>query len=130
MRNLVGLEMVCFERSKHFELVYEAGSYIDAKGEKVNGLLDMNCYVCTAAYYTTSGDGIDFCPGCGHFDRKRFDTIEALREHLLGVDLSWLARNRLTALLIETWEGEWRLTFHRDPARLSATGQFKAVRSL
>ena len=130
MRNLVGLEMICFERTKHFELVYEGGTYLDEKGKQVNGLLDMNCYVCTAAYYTTSGDGIDFCPGCGHFDRKRFDTLEALRDHLLGVDFSWLNRSGLTALLVETWEGEWRLTFHRTPAQLDASGQFKSLRTL
>jgi hypothetical protein len=130
MRNLVGLEMVCFARSKHFEVRYEGGAYVNENGAQVEGLLDMNCYVCTVAYYTTSGDGIDFCPGCGHFDRKRFDSSEALRDHLLGVDLSWLARNNLNALLVETWEGEWRLTFHRAPAQLDAAGQFKSVRAL
>ena len=130
MRNLVGLEMVCFERSRHFEMVYEGGGYRDAKGEEVKGLLDMNCYICTQSYFTTSGDGIDFCPGCGHFDRKRFDTDLALKEHLLGVDLSWLARNGHQALCVETWEGDWRLVFHLEPQQLEATGRFKAVRHL
>jgi hypothetical protein len=130
MRNLVGLEMVCFERSKPFEMVYEDGGYRDEKGEEVQGLLDMNCYVCTASYYTTSGDGIDFCPNCGHFDRKRFDAREQLLDHLLGVNMSWLGRNSLIALTVQTWDGDWRLTFHRDPDGLEATGQFKAVRKL
>ena len=130
MRTLVGLEMTCFARSKHFDLVYQGGVYLDGKGEEVRGLRDLNCYVCTQSYYTLSDDGIDFCPGCGHFDRKRFDSLEGLREHLMGVDFSWLKRNGLSALCAETWEGEWRLVFHADPAQLEAKGTYKGTRSL
>jgi len=127
MRNLVGLEMLCFERTKHYELVYEDGKYWTSQGKEVTGLLDMNCYVCSTSYYTTSGDGIDFCPGCGHFDRKRFDSLEDLQGHLRGVDFSWLKRSGLKALNVETWDGYWRLFFHSAPDQLDASGRFKRV---
>ena len=129
MRNLIGLEMICFERSRHFELVYEQGRYWTSRGEEVEGLADMSCYVCSTAYFTTRGDGIDFCPGCGHFDRRRFESLEALKAHLQGVDFSWLKINGLSALKVETWDGYWRLFFHSDPAQLDASGRFKRVHS-
>jgi len=44
--------------------------------------------------------------------------------------MAWLGRNSLIALTVQTWDGDWRLTFHGDPDGLEATGQFKSVRKL
>lgn len=128
MRNLVGLEMVCFGRSRHFELQYEAGRYVDDTQEPVVGLMDMCCYKCSTSYYTLEADGIDYCPNCGDFERKRFEEAADLVAHLQGVDFSWLARNRLEAALVRTWDGDWQLRFTGDVAALEAMGTYREVR--
>lgn len=130
MRNLDGLEMICFGRSKYFELVYEGGTYMNRRREPIEDVLDMACYMCSAAYYTRSGDAIEYCPNCGHVDRKRFTRREDLLEFLLGNDLSWTTKNGLQAISVETFEGEWRLVFTRDPRQLDAGGRYKSVRAL
>ena len=130
MRNLVGLEMVCFGRTRHFELVYEGGSYLDDDGAPVEDLLDNTCYACAASYYTRDGDPIAFCPNCGDFERKRFAEHRDLVETMRGQDLAWLTRSGLTAVAVRTFEGDWRLRFARDPTGLLAAGKVAEVRSL
>ncbi|MGM0575096.1 MAG: hypothetical protein ACQEXJ_05130 [Myxococcota bacterium] len=130
MRNLIGLELTCFGRSEHFEMTYEGGTYYDPKGAPVDDVMDMTCYVCSAAYYTRQGDAIAYCPNCGHVDRKRFDRREDLVEFMRGQDLSWLKVPGLQAAAAQTFEGDWRLVFARDPDALAAQGRFRAIRSL
>lgn len=131
MRNLDGLEMVCFCGGKHFELRYEGGGrYLDPKGEPIQDLLDMNCYVCTASYFTTEGDPMPFCPSCGHVDRKRFDSFQQIDEYLRGQDWSWLAPNRLAAVVVHTWDDDWQLKITRNPMGLEASGSYRRVRPL
>ncbi len=130
MRNLLGMEMVCFCKDKHFELVYEGGSYRDDKGELVDDVLDMNCYVCTASYYTTHGNPIPLCPNCGHIDRKRFDKKEQLTEFMRGQDWSWLKRNRLQAVMVHTWDGDWQLRITNALPAMEASGRYREIRKL
>jgi hypothetical protein len=131
MRNLVGMEMICFGKSRHFELAYAAGGYADEKGEPVPDVLDMSCFVCTANYYTREGDAIPFCPNCGHFERKRFQSHQELVEVLRGQDFTWLKRNGLQAISIQTFDsGDWRLTFAKDAGALEASRKHRAVRKL
>ena len=130
-RNLLGMEMVCFCKTEHFTLSYSGGGYADRRGEPVPDVMDMNCYVCTANFYSREGDFIDFCPNCGHFDRKGFTTREQLVDHLRGQDCTWLATNGLQAVTVQTWDkGDWQLKFVRNIAALEGGGQFKAVRAL
>jgi hypothetical protein len=128
MRNLIGLEMVCFARSRHFELQYANGGYVDEKQEPVAGLMDMCCYKCSTSYYTLEADGIDYCPNCGDFERKRFAEFEDLVTHLQGCDFSWLAKARLQAAFVHTHEGDWQLRFTRDLAMLEASGKYREIR--
>lgn len=135
MRNLVGMEMVCFGRGRHFELTYEGGRYLDDKGEAVEDVVDSACYVCSASFYTRESDAIGYCPNCGHIDRKRFDTPEALTDFLRGQDFSWLRRNGLSRFAVQTLAGgpgggDWQLRFARDAAPLQASGRYAQVRAL
>ena len=130
MRNLLGLEMICFTREKHFELTYQGGGYVDDKGEPVDDVMDMNCYVCTASFYTTEGDPIAYCPNCGHIDRKRFDKHDQIVDFLRGTDWTWLKRNRLEAVLVLTWDGDWQLRITPNRMQIEASGSYRELRSL
>lgn len=131
MRNLIGMEMVCFGKSKHFTLDYVGGEYLDPKGEPVEDVLDMTCYVCASSFYTREGDAIPYCPNCGHIDRKRFDQLQDIQEFMRGMDLSWLKRNGLTAVVVQSWDdGAWTLKFVDRPEAIEATGKYRAVRKL
>jgi len=130
VRNLEGMEMVCFTKSKHFELDYQGkGNYLDPRGNRVGDLMDMSCYVCTQQFYTREGDFIDYCPNCGHFDRKRFNEQEQLVEALRGNDFSWLAKTptKVKAIMVQTWEGDWQLRFARNAQELDQSGRYKKI---
>jgi len=128
VRNLVGHEMTCFCHAKHFELTYAGGGlYHGPKEEPIEDLLDMNCYVCTASYYTRGGDAIAFCPNCGHFDRKRFNEQQELVEALRGQDFTWLKGTGLSAFMVKTWDGDWQLKFAKSSLALDQTGKFQKV---
>lgn len=130
MRNLVGLEMVCFAKSKHFTLDYAGGGYVDMKGEPVEDVMDMACYACSTSYFTRSSDPVEYCPNCGHIDRKRFGQMEDLRDYLLGTDFTWTKKNGTKPVMVQTWEGDWQLRFTRNAPQLEASGQYKGVRDL
>ena len=130
MRNLIGLEMVCFQRSRHFELTYEAGVYRDDKHAPVEDILDLNCYVCTASFFTTAADGIAYCPNCGHVDRKRFEELSDLMDFMGGQDLSWLKRNGLKAVGVHTEIDGWQRRFTASPDELAASQKYQQVRTL
>ncbi|MFT7581800.1 MAG: hypothetical protein ACI9MR_003478 [Myxococcota bacterium] len=128
MRQLDGMEMICFCKSKHFELTYGGGgSYVDLKDEPVDDVMDMNCYICTASFYTREGDAIGYCPNCGHFDRKRFNGKEELVAAIRGNDLAWLKKTGNKAMLVQTWDGPWELKFSRDAVTLDQTGRYQKV---
>ena len=130
MRNLVGLELVCFGRTEQFELTYESGSYLDPRGEAVTDILDMNCYVCTASFYTREADAIPYCPNCGHIDRKHFTDRDALVEFMRGNDLSWMTGAGLEAVAVHTQDGDWQLRVTSNSGALQSTGRYREVRSL
>ncbi|MCB9788243.1 MAG: hypothetical protein H6744_16290 [Deltaproteobacteria bacterium] len=130
MRNLIGLEMMCFGRSRQFELTYEGGAYLDDKGEPVTDLLDLACLECTTSFYTREGDAIGYCPNCGSIERKRFEEREDLVSYLATHDLSWARRAGRPPVTAQTHDGDWRLIFARDPEALVAAGRFRAVRAL
>ncbi|MBL8786072.1 MAG: hypothetical protein JNJ59_14325 [Deltaproteobacteria bacterium] len=128
MRNLEGLEMVCFCKSKHFELEYGGkGSYVDPRGEPVDDLMDMACYVCTASYYSRESDPIPFCPSCGYFEKKRFTDQKEIAEFLRGVDWKWLAKKKLKAFIVRTMQGAWELKFAGQASELQRTGAWDKV---
>ncbi len=128
MRIIDGLEMVCFCKSKHFELEYGGkGTYVDRKGEPVDDLVDMACYVCTASYYTRDSDMIPFCPNCGAFDRKRFSEQKEIAEFLRGQDFKWLAQKGLKAYIVKKPAAGWELRFAPSAGDLQRTGAYDKV---
>ncbi len=130
MRNLIGLEMVCFCASRHFVLEYAGGGYVDEKGEPVDDVMDLACFVCSTSFYTREGDAIPYCPNCGNIERKRFDRREDLVDFLRGFDLSWTGEARLKAAAGKRREGDWVLVLDRDPQALALRGRYLEVRSL
>ena len=128
MRILDGLEMVCFCKSKHFELEYGGkGSYSDPRGNPVTDLIDMACYVCTASYYTRDSDPIPFCPNCGAFEKKRFTDQKEITEFLRGQDFKWLAQKTLKAFIVKTMQGGWELKFAPAATDLQRIGAYDKV---
>ena len=127
MRNLIGLEMVCFAASGHFEMEYSGGTYLNPQGEPVENVLDMGCFNCSAAYFTLGGDFCPYCPNCGYIDRKRFDEKDQLIEFLRGQDFSWLKRNGLRVIYVQTFDGDWQLRFGSDPDSMERSGHYRSV---
>jgi hypothetical protein len=128
VRILDGLEMVCFCKSKHFELEYGGkGTYVDARGEEVDDLIDMACYICTASYYTRDSDMIPFCPNCGQFEKKRFDDQKEIAEFLRGQDFKWLTPKGLKAFLVQKPGAGWQLKFAANATDLQRSGAFDKV---
>lgn len=128
VRILDGLEMTCFCKSKHFELEYGGkGVYLDARGDHVDDLIDMACYICTASYYTRDSDMIPFCPNCGQFERKRFSEQKEIAEFLRGQDFSWLKDKKLKVFLVNKPPNGWQLKFAPNADVLKRTGAFDKV---
>jgi len=133
MRNLDGMEMICFGRSKHFELEYGGkGKYVDPKGEPVDDVMDMACYVCTQSYYTRESDPIPFCPNCGVFEKKRFTSAQELAEALRTQDWKWLEKTptKVKVFMVQKHDGVWELRFAKDKLSLDSSGAYPKVQAL
>ena len=130
MRNLLGLEMLCFGIDEHVMLTYEGGTYRDPKGEAVKDVVDLTCYACSTSYYTRQSSMIAFCPNCGEFERHRFASRQLLREALQGQDWSWLKHRGLTPVAALALDGQWRLRFASSPEALTRAGGYMEARSL
>ena len=133
MRNLDGMEMYCFGRSKHFELEYGGkGSYVDPKGEPVTDVMDMACFVCTQSYYTRESDAIPFCPNCGQFEKKRFSTAQELAELLRTQNWKYLdsTPTKVKPFIVQKFEGPWELRFAKDKLSLESSGSFAKVQTI
>lgn len=122
MAYMRGLELVCIGRSHAFEIRYEAGRYLDLGGREVENLLDMTCFHCSASYYTLDGeDGIEFCPNCGRFERRRFDRLVDLLEWSRGQNFDFLRFSGQTAFAVEDAAG-WHLAFAPNEETLRRRG--------
>lgn len=128
VRILDGLEMVCFCKSKHFELQYGGkGKYLDPRDNPVDDLIDMACYVCAASYYTRDSDPIPFCPNCGSFEKKRFTDQKEIAEFLRGQDFKWLTAKGLKAYICKNMQGGWELKFASNAMNLQRSGAWDKV---
>lgn len=122
MAYMRGLELVCIGRSHAFEIQYEAGRYLDLAGREIEGLVDMTCYHCGASYYTLEGeDGIEFCPNCGRFERRRFDRLVDLMEWCRGQNFDFLRFSGQRVFAMEDAVG-WHLAFAPDEESLRRRG--------
>jgi hypothetical protein len=131
MRNLDGMEMFCFTKSKHFELEYRGkGTYAEPNGKPIEDLIDMTCYGCTSSYYTRDGDPIPFCPNCGTFEKKKFADEKLIIEALTGQDFTWLKRNGLKPFIVKTRNNTWELRFAREASALEGTGAYDRVKPI
>ena len=134
MRNLDGMEMICFGRSKHFELEYggKKSGYLDPKGDRVEDLMDMACFICTQSYFTRETDAIPFCPNCGAFEKKRFTSSQELAEALRTQDWGWLAKTstKVKAFMVQKMDGTWELKFAPNKLALEGSGNYPKVSTL
>jgi DNA-directed RNA polymerase subunit RPC12/RpoP len=131
MRNLDGMEMFCFNKSKHFEIEYRGkGLYGQVHGDDLRDVMDVACFNCSTSYYTQEGDAIAFCPNCGSFERKRFADEKQITEFLRGQDFTWLSRNGMKPFVVKTYAGQWELKFARDAMALESTGAYDRVKPL
>lgn len=133
MRNLDGMEMICFGKGKHFELEYGGkGKYVDPRGNPVEDLMDMACFTCTQSYYSRESDPIAFCPNCGVFEKKRFNSAQELGEFLRGQDWKWLEKTptKVKVFAVQTLNGPWELRFAKDKTVLDASGNYQKVQTI
>ena len=122
MAHMRGLELVCIGKTHSFEIRYEGGRYLDARGHEVEDLLDMTCFACGAPHYTLDGDEqIDFCPNCGRFERMSFDTLSALLEWSRGQNFDFLRFSGKKVFAVKGRES-WELRFGADLAELRRRG--------
>ncbi len=130
MKALRGLEMVCLTRDASFNLEYAGGGlYANAAGEEVKDLMDMGCVSCSAAYFTRESSAIEFCPACGHMERKRWESFQELQGWSNNQDWRFLKRNGFQAFGCYL-EGEWHLKFGEKRASLEASRRFDEVLDL
>jgi len=131
MRNLEGMEMFCFTKSKHFELQYRGkGTYSEPNGDEVKDLMDVVCFNCTTSYYTREGDPVSFCPNCGAFERKRFSEESQILAFILGQDFTWLRNNGMQPFVVKTLQATWELKFAPNAVSLEGTGAYDRVKPL
>ena len=123
MTGIRGLELVCIGRRHSFELRYEAGRYLDPAGREVTDLLDMTCVVCGASYYTLEGEaGIEFCPACGRFERRRFGSLPELLQWASGQHWGFLKHSGNRVFAVQGRES-WELRFGPDEEALRRRGE-------
>lgn len=123
MAGMRGLELVCVGRSRSFEIRYESGRYLDLAGREQPDLLDMTCFRCGAAYYTLDGDeALEFCPACGGFEKRRFESVGELLAWSRGQHWGFLRFNGRHAFATRGGDG-WELRFGDDEDDLRRRGE-------
>lgn len=128
MRIIDGLEMTCFTKSRQFEIEYGGkGLYLDRRGEPVDDVMDMACYVCTASYYTRESEPIAFCPNCGAFDRKRFQAQEDIAAFLREYSFAWLGPKGMKPFIVQIPDGSWELRYAKSHIDLEQKGAYLKV---
>jgi hypothetical protein len=131
MAYMRGLELVCIARTHSFEIRYEHGRYLDPRGREVEGLLDLTCFACSAAYYTLEDDEqIDFCPSCGRLERMAFADLASLLQWSRGQDWGFLRFSARRAFAVVGASGSWELRFAVDEDELRRRGVVGEVHSL
>jgi len=124
-----GIELLVIAKGQSFELRYESGKYLKPNGEEIDNLLDMTCYACGNAYYTLEDEPIEFCPHCGHFDRRQFDSFDELRTW--AREQSWAFVKEIEHRYFAVFqEGRWGLRPARSADELKRTRRFDDVRPL
>jgi hypothetical protein len=117
-----GLELVCICRTHAFEIRYEGGKYLNLRGKEVEDLVDMTCFSCGASYYTVDGEEqVEFCPNCGRFEKRQFETLADLLQWSRGQNFDFL---RFSGQKVFATRGKdsWELKFGRDVAELRRRG--------
>jgi hypothetical protein len=130
MAYMRGLELVCIGKNRSFEIRYEGGRYLDPRGNEVDGLLDMTCFACGAAYYTIEGDEqIDFCPNCGRFEKMAFEDLASLLQWSRGQGFDFLRFSGRKVFAVRG-EASWELRFASDEDELRRRGVKGEIHSM
>lgn len=122
MPGMDGLELLVIGRRGHQPLQYLDGAFVDADGEPIADLQDLTCYQCMSRYYTHRDDPVQFCPGCGGWERPAFETLDALLEWAGEQSFAFLLHSVQGAFAVRVESGWWlRMAPHgslieRDPA--------------
>lgn len=124
-----GIELKALGRTRAIDILYEAGQYLGPNGQVLESLMDMACYNCGNAYYTFEDDGIEFCPHCGFFERRRFESYEDLR--VWAREQSWAFTRSIPEIYMAVHlEDRWEIRPTKDPEILKSSGRFEDVRPL
>ena len=129
MSGIRGLEMIAIGKERFFEVFYEDGAYRDGRGKPVEGLLDMICFACGAAYYTLEDQTIEFCPACGQFERTRFENLREIGQWANGQNWKFLAHNAKSVFAVTRGDG-WYLAFARERVELESKGIYAEIHAL
>lgn len=129
MNPMRGLEMTVIGKDKSFEIIYEDGEYKDLRGKPVEGLLDMICFNCAAAYYTLESQPIEFCPSCGQFERTRFENLREIGQWANKQNWDFLKRTGNAVFAVTRGDG-WHLAFAKDRTQLEIRGVYEEINAL
>ena len=124
-----GIELLAIGKGQSFEILYEGGKYLKPNREQVDNLLDMTCYSCGGAYYTLEDDALEFCPHCGRFDRRQFDSYEELRYWAREQSWAFLGEIEQRYFAVHSG-GRWEMRPARNENELKRTRRFDDVRPL
>jgi predicted RNA-binding Zn-ribbon protein involved in translation (DUF1610 family) len=126
-----GLELVALGKHASFEIEYVDGGYRRAdSGAEVPDLLDMTCYACGTAYYTTSGDAVEFCPHCGNFERRRFESFIDLTHWAREQDWGFLKHVPGFQVFGVLKDRAWTIKLSRTREELEVRGAWADVKPL
>lgn len=121
MSKMRGLELVAICKNRAFEIYYEKGEYYNENGEMVENLMDMICFSCGASYYTIEDEAIDFCPNCGKFEKKKFNSFTELLEWSKEQSWDFLRFSGMQVFAIYS-KDRWELIFEKNAETLLAKG--------
>ncbi len=108
MPGMEGLELLVIGRQGHQPLRYLDGAYLDERGEPIGDLQDMTCYQCMSRYYTHREDPVQFCPGCGGWERAPFDSLDGFLEWATNQSFTFVQHGTQRAFAV-CIDGGWSL---------------------
>jgi ribosomal protein L37E len=124
-----GIELKALGKTRAIDIMYEGGQYFGPNGQALDSLMDMACYSCGNSYYTFEEDVIEFCPHCGFFERRKFDSYEDLR--VWAREQSWaFTRSIPEVYLAVRMDDRWEVRPTADPEQLKSSGRYDDVRPL
>jgi hypothetical protein len=107
MPGMNGLELLVISQHGHEGLQYLEGLFCNERGEPIPELLDQTCYQCMSRYFTHRETPVQFCPGCGGWERPPMETLAAMLEWASSQSFDYLEHGPNGAYAVRVDGGWW-----------------------